>query len=144
MNRVPSDWRTWLPYGEAFRFVDEIRALDLPRYISTETSYRRHEVLINDHRVALDPIIPGVLLAEQAAQSAWLLGRLSGWLLPGARVLLGRINCAFERIAPFGEPVVAEVYGSVTTSDSAGFRATLSSSGMVIGKVVLAVRRFDA
>ena len=133
-----------MPYGDAFRFVDEIRALELPDFVVTETDFRRHSALIGAHRVAGEPIVPGALLAEQAAQSAWLLGRLTGWLAPGARVFLGRINCTFEQIALVEKKVIAEVHGTIVATDTAGFRATLQSADRPIGKVVLAVRKFDA
>lgn len=144
MSSIPSDWRTWLPYGNAFRFVDEVRSLTLPDIVVTEADFSRHGALIDAHLAAGEPVIPGALLAEQAAQSAWLLGRLTGWLAPGSRVLLGRINCTFEQIAPVNKPVTAEVHGAIMTADTAGFRAILHSAERPIGKIVLAVRKFDA
>ena len=143
MSSVPSDWRTWLPYGDSFRFVDEIRSLKLPDLVVTEADFSRHVALIDAHRAAGEPVVPGALLAEQVAQSAWLLGRLTGWLAPGARVLLGRITCTFEQVAPVDKPVVAEVHGSIIAADAAGFRATLHSADKPIGRVVLAVRKLD-
>lgn len=144
MSEVPSNWRDWLPYDDAFRFVDDVRRLDLPTLIVTETDYRRHSSLIAAHRVAGIAVVPGVLLAEQAAQSAWLLGRCSGWLKVRDRAMLGRLNCTFDQPALADLPVTAEVRGMVREGDAAGFRATLNSNGMEIGKVVMAVRRLSA
>jgi hypothetical protein len=143
MNDVPENWRDWFPYGNAFRFVDNIRLLGLPSRIVTETDYLRHSSLIEAHRVAAVAVVPGVLLAEQAAQSAWLLGRCSGWLKAGDGAMLGRLNCTFELPAPASLPVTADVQGMVREGDTAGFRATLLSNGVQIGKVTMAVRRFN-
>jgi len=143
MNDVPENWRDWFPYDDAFRFVDDIRLLSLPSRIVTETDYRRHTGLIEAHRVASLAVIPGVLLAEQSAQSAWLLGRCSGWLRAGDGAMLGRLNCTFELPAPASLPVTADVQSMVREGDTAGFRVTLLSNGVQVGKVTMAVRRFN-
>lgn len=142
MTEVPLDWRDWLPYGEAFRFVDTIEAIALPRRLATRTDYLRHDTLVAAHGVA-EATVPGVLLAEQAAQSAWLLGRCSGWIEPGDRVLLGRLNCTFEVPAPRGARVLAEVELVHSTESEAGFRALLSSQSRRHAKIVLAVKRLE-
>lgn len=134
------DWRAWLPYGEAFRFVDEVREVAPPDRIVTATDYGARPDMVAAHHIA--SAVPGVLLGEQAAQSAWLLGRHIGWHAPGDRILLGRLNCTFERVVAPGSLVEAEVLLTVVTPLTAGFRATLAVGDEVVAKVILAVRRF--
>lgn len=142
MTDFLSDWRDLLPYGDAFRFVDTIEAIELPRRLVTSTDYARHDALVAAHRVA-EATVPGVLLAEQAAQSAWLLGRYSGWIEHGDKVLLGRLNCTFEAPAPRGAHVLAEVELVNSTRSEAGFRALLGSNGLRNAKIILVVKRLE-
>ncbi|WP_018236252.1 hypothetical protein [Ensifer sp. BR816] len=143
MTWKSEEWKTWLPYGEAFRFVDEVLELAPPDLIITSTSFAAHKKLVDAHGVAGGPVLPGVLLAEQAAQSAWLLGRRIGWLLPTDAALLGRLNCSFDAPVSARATVEAEVRPTIITTDSAGFRAILRVDGKYVAKVILAVKKYS-
>ena len=142
MTEIPLKWRDWLPYGDAFRFVDTIELLDLPRRLVTSADFSRHDELVAAHRI-VEATIPGVLLAEQAAQSAWLLGRCSGWFEEMDKVLLGRLNCTFEGSALRGATIQADVELVTSTATEAGFRAVLSTTGQHLAKVIIAVKRLE-
>lgn len=144
MSGSCAGWREWLPYGEPFRFVDEILRLELPGLLISSAGYERHRRLIEAHRVAGTLVVPGVLLAEQAAQSAWLLGRCSGWLQEGDVAVLGRLNCVFHSSAPAASPVIATVRRVVQSTETVGFRATLESKDIEVATVTMAVRKHSA
>ncbi|MEH3105070.1 MAG: hypothetical protein PGN12_14365 [Sphingomonas phyllosphaerae] len=57
--------------------------------------------------------------------------------------MLGRLNCSFEQPAPAEIAVTAELHDSVSTPDSAGFRAILRSNDTILAKITMAVRRLD-
>lgn len=134
------EWRNMLPYGEAFRFVDEMRRVEPPELLVTATAYGPRQALIGAHGVAGTAVVPGVLLGEQAAQTAWLLGWLGGWLKPGDRALLGRLNCIFETPVPGDAVVEAEVRALVRRGDTAGFRAAMRVDGREVAKITMAVK----
>jgi len=134
------DWLVGLPYGEAFRFVDEVISSDPPGQIVTRTNYATRASLIGAHGVAGEAVVPGVLLAEQAAQSAYLLGRSMGWLRAKDRALLGRLNCTFEWPVSDRASVEAHVTAQVVGSAVAGFRAELRVEGRVVARIVVAVK----
>ena len=135
------DWRGALPYGDAFCFVDEIlMSSDDEKRIVTRTDYATRGELIGAHQVAGEVVVPGVLLAEQAAQSAFLLGRRMGWLGERDRALLGRLNCTFERAVDGQAQVEAHVRAQLVARDVAGFRAEIEVDGEVVGHIVLAVK----
>ena len=140
MTAATDLWVEWLPYGDSFRFVDEVVEIEMPRRLVSRTHFGRREALVQAHRIAAEIVVPGVLLAEQAAQSAFLLGRFNGWLGPQDAALLGRLNCTFERPVSADAVVEAEVAAQVQGGDLAGFRADLRVSGESVARIILAVK----
>jgi len=142
-NPTKSHWRAWLPYGDDFRFVDEVSELEPPSRIVTSTDYGLRHKLIGTHRPSGEAVVPGVLLAEQAAQSALLLGHASGWLKADQAALLGRINCTFLSLVPLATIVQAEVTAAVEGPGIAAFRAKLHRGSDLIARIVLAAAIID-
>ena len=95
-----------LAYGAEFQFVDGIvdwRPEDLE--IGAVFTYRSTLPWIAAHTQAAGPVAPGVLLIEQAAQTALLLLDCP----PGKSPRLGNIRATFSQAVPLDTPVLAKV-----------------------------------
>jgi acyl carrier protein len=95
---VPREVRTILPYGDAFRFVDSVVSVEVNRIV-TETTWNPENPLVAAHFEHGPHVVPGVLLAEQVAQSALLLARVRGLVVAGEELMLSRLRCDFAASA---------------------------------------------
>jgi len=116
-----------MPYGPDFLWVDEVLEQDGDRRIVTSKHYLANASIVRDHTPAGVTIVPGVILIEQAAQSALLLGLRSGHVVSGKAAFLGRVKADF--IAPVVCPAQVEVdlVVSVLRAEAIGFAAKLKS-----------------
>lgn len=87
-----------LPQGPGFRFVSEILSLSETE-IETARDWRIDEPLIVDHFSDGPRIVPGVLMLEQAAQSALLLALHNGVARRGTPLYLAHARTDFLRPA---------------------------------------------
>jgi 3-hydroxymyristoyl/3-hydroxydecanoyl-(acyl carrier protein) dehydratase len=112
----------WLPHGRAFRLVSEIVHRERGE-LATVKHWLADDRILSDHLPGGPYVIPGVLLAEQAAQSALLLAMLEGFARPRQLLLLGSLRCEFP--APGYAPcsVVARVSLEAAFENHFGFRA---------------------
>lgn len=78
MNPLPTDplqrALQWLPHGPSFRFVDQLLTLEPGVRGSAEYRVRGDESFLAGHFPG-DPIFPGVLLIEAAAQLAGIVAQ---------------------------------------------------------------------
>lgn len=93
-----NDWLHRLPHGQAARVVSEI-VEHRQGQIVTLMSWDSSNSLIAAHFPAGPHVVPGVMLAEQVAQSALLLGMLDGLMLIDDLYMLGRLRSDFLRPA---------------------------------------------
>lgn len=142
--KPPFNWRAAIPYGDGFVFVDAVLELQLPQRIVTSHEYREQGSLAGQHLVGGRGVVPGILLAEQAAQSALILGHASGWLKPGDVALLGRINCTFQSVVELPATVIAVVSAQVQGGGIAGFRADLRVGDSQVARIILAASNIGA
>lgn len=88
-----------LPHGPAVRMITRIVLVE-PEKIVTEMDWSLEDPRIRDHFARGPYVVPGVFLAEQAAQSALLLAlqRVAG----SSTFVLGQIKCNFvdSAVAP--------------------------------------------
>lgn len=88
-----------LPHGPAVRMITRIVIVE-PEKIVTEMDWSLEDLRVRDHFLRGPHVVPGVFLAEQAAQSALLLAlqRVAG----SPTFLLGQIKCNFvgSAVAP--------------------------------------------
>jgi 3-hydroxymyristoyl/3-hydroxydecanoyl-(acyl carrier protein) dehydratase/acyl carrier protein len=126
---LPEDLSAILPYGEDFRFIDSVISIEIGRIVA-RTTWRENHPLIAAHFKDGPHVVPGVLLAEQAAQSALLLARLRGLVGPTEHLLLHQIRCDFR--APALPPLTIEttVDFRATGFGHYGFKAICASEGI--------------
>jgi 3-hydroxymyristoyl/3-hydroxydecanoyl-(acyl carrier protein) dehydratase len=101
-----------LPYGTAFRLVEKVLAHEAGGIVTTMT-WSLENPMINAHFIDGAHVVPGVLLIEQIAQSALLLGQLEGFVSTGEHLALAQLRCDFR----------ASVLAPVTTRAEVSFRA---------------------
>ncbi len=76
-----------LPHGPEFRFVDRLLSLDPGKNGSGEYKVRENEPLLRGHFPS-DPVFPGVLLVEAAAQLAGIVAQCDPQIPPLAGLKL--------------------------------------------------------
>jgi 3-hydroxyacyl-[acyl-carrier-protein] dehydratase len=76
-----------LPHGPEFRFLDRLTALDPGKSGAGEYTVRGDEPFLRGHFPAA-PLMPGVLLAEAAAQLAGVVAQSDPQILPLANLKL--------------------------------------------------------
>jgi 3-hydroxyacyl-[acyl-carrier-protein] dehydratase len=74
MNDIFAQALAALPHGPEFRFVDEITALDAGKTGSGQYTVRGDELFLRGHFPG-QPLMPGVLLLEAAAQLAGVVAQ---------------------------------------------------------------------
>lgn len=123
-----------LPYGDDFRFIEEVRLLQSQRIVCTMTW------AINDPRIiahfARGPhIVPGVLLAEQVSQSALLLAKVEKRLPTEGQVVLAQLRCDF--LAPAVAPCLVESDVTIQwpAAGGFGFMGTCRVNGAEVAQV---------
>jgi 3-hydroxymyristoyl/3-hydroxydecanoyl-(acyl carrier protein) dehydratase len=123
-----------LPYGNEFLFVDEAESHE-SRRLTTRHFWGVERPEIAAHFARGPKLVPGTLLAEQAAQSALLLAILEGYQEPGTPMLLGQFRCqiTYPAVAPCS--VVVDVTVDVVVGHSVGFSATCLLGEHEIAKI---------
>ncbi len=94
-----------LPQGEGFRFVDAVLART-PVSIVTARAWTADDAIIRAHFTDGPHVVPGVLMAEQVAQSALLMARLEGTVHSNRAIVLAQLKCDF--ISPAAAPCTVE------------------------------------
>ena len=104
-ENVPDLPGTLLPQGEGFRFVDMVVSQG-PTSIVTARNWTEDDPIIRAHFTAGPHIVPGVLMAEQVAQSALLMARLKPETASKRNIALAQLRCDF--MAPAIAPCVLQ------------------------------------
>ncbi len=97
-----------LPHGPEFRFIDRLLSLDPGKQGSAEFTLKGTEPFLRGH-FPNEPLMPGVLLIEAAAQLAGVVAQLHPELppLPGLKLTSVR-NAKILGTARPGEKIVLE------------------------------------
>ena len=133
---------TALPHGPEFRFVDRLTALNPGKSGAGEYRIRGDEPFLSGHFPG-NPIMPGVLMVEAAAQLAGTVGQCDPAIPPLKNLKLTAIRNA--KILGTAEPgevmtIQAEVTGRMgnliqaQTSVSAGERMLLKADVVLSGE----------
>lgn len=137
MNREFAAALAHLPHGPEFRFIDSLLALDPGRSGSAEYTVRGDEPFLRGHFPG-NPLFPGVLLIEAAAQLAGVVAQSDPAIgpLPGLKLTAVRGAKIFGTAAP-GETIrfEAEIAGRMANLIQA--RASASIQGKTILQVEL-------
>lgn len=97
-----------LPHGAEFRFVDRLTGLDPGRSGAGEYTVRGNEPFLRGHFPG-EPIFPGVLLAEAAAQLAGVVAQSNPQIPPLAGLKLTALrNVKILGAARPGETILLE------------------------------------
>jgi 3-hydroxymyristoyl/3-hydroxydecanoyl-(acyl carrier protein) dehydratase len=124
-----------LKYGDEFRFVDETLQVDIRAgLITTSKVYRSDWDIVVAHTLATGPVVPGVLLIEQAAQSALLL---CSYREPDAvaRPRLANIRATWNAPGTLDTPIHAHVQVRVATASTSSFEASIRCNGLDIARI---------
>lgn len=129
-----TDLFDWLPHGRAFRLVSEIVHRERGE-LATAKHWLADDRILSDHFRGGPHVVPGVLLAEQAAQTALLLAMLEGFARPRELLFLGSLRCEFP--APGYAPcsVVARVSLEAALGNHFGFRARCSVGEREVARI---------
>ena len=93
MNDLFAQALAALPHGPEFRFVDEITALDAGKTGSGHYTMRGDEPFLRGHFPG-QPLMPGVLLLEAAAQLAGIVAQCDPGIAPLDNLKLTAIRAA--------------------------------------------------
>lgn len=96
-----------LPYGWPWLLIDRVSSWTPSRRIVTQKALSASDPLLNAHFAGGPRTMPGVLMIELAAQSAMLLGKLSGG--SSGTSFLARCQATFSSPALVGEVLTATV-----------------------------------
>ena len=121
-----------LPHGPEFRFVDRLVALDPGKQGAAEFTLRGSETFLRGHFPG-EPLLPGVLLVEAAAQLAGIVAQSDPAITPLRGLKLTAIrNAKILGTARPGETIKlrAEVLGRMNHLIQAS--ATADVNGMTI------------
>jgi|SRR5579883_721666 3-hydroxyacyl-[acyl-carrier-protein] dehydratase len=139
MDRLLSEALSRLPHGKEFRFVDRLVRLDPGKTGAGEYLVRGDEPFLRGHFPA-EPIMPGVLLVEAAAQLAGVVAQSDPAIPPLAGLKLAAIRAAkITGTAKPGELVKLEAritarLGGVIQASVAGF---VSDQPVLRGEITL-------
>lgn len=123
-----------LPFGAAFRFVDQVISCDGAGRVVTATHYDTDRKVIAAH-ASLGSLIPGSILIEQAAQTALLLALIRGDAAPDRLGVVGAIKARFERPVTAPAELWCELTVAYLQAPQLGFAAEISLDGKVITRV---------
>lgn len=124
------------PYGKAFDLVGHILAVDAAAgRIAAQHTYSDGSEAIAAHSEAAGPIVPGVFLIEQAAQTVLAFARETGTIPLGTRPRLVNVRAEWVAPAPLGVPILASVEIGAGPHGVSSFRAVLSHGGEQVAKV---------
>jgi 3-hydroxymyristoyl/3-hydroxydecanoyl-(acyl carrier protein) dehydratase/acyl carrier protein len=127
-QNIPPDILAQLPYGEEFQFIDDV-ALHEKGHIITLRKWAAQDPIALAHFRNGPHLVPGVLLAEQVAQSALLLALLEDFVKDGERVLLSQLRCEFRTPVSVPAEVEADVRFRGTGHGHFGFTGISRASG---------------
>ncbi len=124
-----------LKYGDEFMFVDEVRSIDIEiGKVITVKTYSSHWGIIVAHSLATGPVVPGVLMIEQAAQSALLLQIRRNPELTGYP-RLANIRASWSAAARLDVEIIATVQVKDGLAGTAIFEAVLSDEEQEVAGV---------
>lgn len=124
-----------LKYGKEFHFVDETLLVDVEEgLIKTSKIYRSDWDIVMAHTLATGPIVPGVLLIEQAAQSALLLCCYRGPNF-ASKPRLANIRATWNAPGLLDTPIHAEVRVQGATSSTSSFEASIKCNDSTIARI---------
>ena len=128
-----------LPHGPEFRFLDQVTALDPGRSGSGEYRVRGDEAFLRGHFPG-DPLLPGVLLVEIAAQLAGVVAQSDPGVppLPDLRLTAIRQAKILGAVRP-GERVLvtAQVVGRMPNLVQAEATAEVGGRVVLTAQLVL-------
>lgn len=128
-----------LPHGPEFRFIDRLLELDPGRSAAAAYTLRGDEPFLRGHFPG-DPLMPGVLLIEAAAQLAGVVAQSDPARppLPGLKLTAVR-NVKITGTARPGETLTvrAEVVGRLVNLVQARVTADLGTRRVLVGEVTL-------
>ena len=139
MNDLLNNALAALPHGPEFRFVDRLTALDSGKSGSGEYTVRGDEPFLRGHFPG-EPIFPGVLLVEAAAQLAGIIAQSDTALTPLGNLRLTAIrNVKIFGTARPGETIrlEAEVDGRLANLVNARTKAFVNGSQILQADVTL-------
>lgn len=121
-----------LPHGPEFRFLDRLTALEPGRQGAGEYTVRGDEPFLRGHFPG-QPLLPGVLLLEAAAQLAGTVAQCDPALppLPGLKLTAVR-NAKFLGTAPPGHTIRLEARITGRLGPLIQAEVTASLSGQVL------------
>ncbi|MDG2122559.1 MAG: beta-hydroxyacyl-ACP dehydratase [Verrucomicrobiales bacterium] len=144
MNNLP-DPSTLLPHGTEFRFVDQLTALDPGKSASATYTLRGDEHFLRGHFPG-NPIIPGVVLIEAAAQLGGIAAQTDPEIPPMADLRLTAVrNAKILGTATPGETLtihatldarlgnLAQLTATITNSETPILKCQLTLSGTLNG-----------
>ena len=132
MNDLFAQALAALPHGPEFRFVDEITALDAGKSGSGNYTMRGDELFLRGHFPG-QPLMPGVLLLEAAAQLAGIVAQCDPGIAPLHNLKLTAIRGAkILGTARPGEVVHLEAQVSGRLGNLIQARATAHVSGQLV------------
>jgi 3-hydroxyacyl-[acyl-carrier-protein] dehydratase len=121
-----------LPHGPEFRFVDRLTRLDPGRFGTGEYAVRGDEPFLRGHFPG-QPILPGVLLVEAAAQLAGTVAQSDPAIapLPGLKLTAMRGIKILGTARP-GETVQLEAQITARLGNLIQARASASVNGVIV------------
>lgn len=124
-----------LKYGDEFKFVDEVCSIDIEKgEIITVKIYYSHWGIILAHSLATGPVVPGVLMIEQAAQSALLL-QIRRKPEQTGYPRLANIRASWSAAARLNVDILAAVRVKDGPEGTATFEAVLSDEEQEVARV---------
>lgn len=121
-----------LPHGAEFRFIDRLTSLEPGKSGKGEYQVRGDEIFLRGHFPG-DPLLPGVLLIEAAAQLSGIVAQTDPALAPLSNLKLTAVRAAkILGSARPGELVVLETTLSGRLANLVQFRASATVNGKTI------------
>lgn len=122
----------FLPHGAEFRFLDRLTKLDGGKSGEGEYKIRGDEIFLRGHFPG-DPIFPGVLLVEAAAQLAGVVAQSDPKILPLKNLKLTALrNVKILGAAKPGETILLEAKITGRLGDLVQAQATARVGGEII------------
>lgn len=121
-----------LPHGPDARMIARVRSIERDR-VETEMDWGLDDARIAAHFPHGPHVVPGVFLAEQAAQSALLMAMAKNSV--GKVFLLGQLRCDF--VAPAMAPctVLTRALISAAVRGAIGFQAECFSGEKLLARI---------
>jgi 3-hydroxyacyl-[acyl-carrier-protein] dehydratase len=135
-----------LPHGPEFRFLDRLLSLDPGRSGTGEYLVRGDEPCLGGHFPG-DPLFPGVLLVEAAAQLAGTIAQKDPNVAPLPRLRLAGIRAVkFFGTARPGETILlqAVISGRFGSLIHAGVMASVQGRQILTGELTLGAEQTPA